>query len=95
MNNEYKHYRVIVKKLQQSGVKAEVVRRKLKPEEYKELEYNVSGQKSDRPSSENVLDLMRLAVELNDKQWFEELCQEYNSLKVDEQLIRIELGIIG
>ena len=31
-----------------------------------------------------LLDLMRLAVELDQAEWFRELCQEYNDLKGDQ-----------
>lgn len=96
MNPEdVKRYYTIVKKLQESGVDAQVVKGKLKPEEYTDLEYSVSDKQPERPSSEDLLDLMRLSVEVNDRGWFEDLCQRYNSLRVQEEIIKAELGFMG
>lgn len=65
----------------------------LSKEEYKELEFNQSGQKPERPASVDVMELMHMAVEMNDKQWFDELSAQYNKLKADEEYVKMLLGI--
>lgn len=67
----------------------------LKKEEYNEMEFNTSNERPQRPASVDILDLMRLAVDTNDKAWYDELCQKYNSYKVTEELMKAELGFIG
>jgi hypothetical protein len=67
----------------------------LKKEQYNEMEFKTSNERPQRPSSEDIIDLMRLAVETNDKEWYDELCQKYNSYKVTEELMKAELGFIG
>jgi hypothetical protein len=68
---------------------------KLSKSWYEVLEMAHSNTKPQRPASEDILDLMRLAVNTNDKQWFNELSAKYNQLKVEEELMKAELGFIG
>jgi hypothetical protein len=63
---------------------------------YNYLEFTTDTNiKPERPASEDIIDLMRIAVDNGDKQWYEELCQKYNTLKVEEELVKAELGFIG
>lgn len=62
---------------------------------YQEMEMTNSGQKRERPASIDILDMMRLAVNTDDKQWFEELSKEHDRLKIEEELVKAELGFIG
>jgi hypothetical protein len=68
---------------------------KLSKSWYTVLEMNHSNTKPQRPASEDILDMMRLAVNTNDKEWFNELSNRYNQLKVEEELMKAELGFIG
>jgi hypothetical protein len=48
-----------------------------------------------RRSSEDYLELMHLALETNDKAWFEELAKKKAQLEREEEEIRRELGWKG
>lgn len=65
----------------------------LSKERYEALEFRHSRQKLERPASVDVLELMHMAVEMNDKQWFDELSVKYNKLKADEEYVKMHLGI--
>lgn len=45
-----------------------------------------------RKSSKDYLELMHLALEMNDKEWFEELAKEKERIKKIEEKIKFELG---
>jgi hypothetical protein len=48
-----------------------------------------------RRSSKDYLELMHLALEMNDKEWFEELAKEKARLEKLEEEARRELGWTG
>jgi hypothetical protein len=48
-----------------------------------------------RKSSKDYLELMHLALEMNDKEWFEELAKEKTRLEKLEEETRRELGWKG
>lgn len=48
-----------------------------------------------RKSSKDYLELMHLALEMNDKEWFEELAKEKTRLEKLEEEARRELGWKG
>lgn len=48
-----------------------------------------------RKSSQDYLTLMHQALEMNDKEWFEELAKEKVQLEEREKSVRRELGWIG
>lgn len=48
-----------------------------------------------RKSSKDYLELMHQALEINDKEWFEELAKEKARLEKLEEEIRQEIGFIG
>ena len=48
-----------------------------------------------RKSSNDFLELMYLALEMNDKEWFEELAKEKERLEKLEKEIKLQLGWRG
>lgn len=78
-------------RLERKNIKVQVIK---KPE-YLKLEFQQSNQKPRYSASEDTLDLMRLAVDTDDKQWFNELSEKYNSQKSMEELVKAEIGFIG
>jgi uncharacterized protein YpiB (UPF0302 family) len=48
-----------------------------------------------RRSSKDYLELMHLALETNDKEWFEELAKKKAQLEREEEEIKRELGWKG
>lgn len=48
-----------------------------------------------RKSSKDYLELMHQALEMNDKEWFEELAKEKERIKKLEKEIKLELGWKG
>lgn len=59
---------------------------------YEKLEMSTSAVNAQRPASEDILDLMRLAVDTNDREWFEALAKYRDELHAIETLARAELG---
>ncbi|MCM3034094.1 hypothetical protein [Niallia sp. MER 6] len=51
-----------------------------------------SMKKLPRKSSKDYLELMHLALEMNDKEWFEELAKERERIEKIEEKIKLELG---
>lgn len=60
------------------------------------MKFNIEELKnSPRKSSKDCLELMHVALEINDKEWFEELGKEKAQLEKREKEVREELGFTG
>lgn len=82
----------LVTKLVNEGVDAKMVKR-LSKEEYHELEFNTSSEQVERKASEDYLELMKIAVDSDDKTWFNNLARIQSVLIKREDSLKRHLGI--
>ena len=61
---------------------------------HEELEMVTSNKRPDRECSDDILVRMHMALEQDDKQWFEELAVRYRQVSQAEQDMRDLLGVV-
>lgn len=87
----------LIENLSNQGVNIRSVDRSkvLTSHEYRQLEFRQSWQTIERPSSVDVTDLMHLAVDTDDRVWFEQLASYRQLLQEVEERVRQSIGFIN